>query len=188
MSAHISIKQHSYFKWYCSKAWKQMSGMILNQLHPKFAAKLIAKWNEHVDTCIDWTSFDFLNKDFFSNLLLKTVFTVQPPISKISTNLVSLTFSFLTLMSCSVLKEPWAKIVQRRKKSTPIYVSGMPNERTCINEGLHSRIVVYIFWPWYSTRSTWQSWNDNPAYKKLVQGCWIWWVIYCFFKWIGLNS
>ena len=41
-SAQIWIEQHNYFRWWCAKAWKMMSGMIPNRLQAKFAAKSVA--------------------------------------------------------------------------------------------------------------------------------------------------
>ena len=75
-TAHISIKQYSYFRWWCKKAWKLcLSWFWINS--NKSLQPISCKWNamfeSHLDTCIDWTSFYFPFEDFLSNLLLKMI-------------------------------------------------------------------------------------------------------------------
>ena len=41
-SAQIRIEQHSHFQMEARKFLETMSGVILNRLQPKFAAKLVA--------------------------------------------------------------------------------------------------------------------------------------------------
>ena len=63
-----------------SKSLETMSGLILNWLQ-EFATKvysqICSKWNamfeSHIETCIDWMSFNFQFEDFFSSLLLKII-------------------------------------------------------------------------------------------------------------------
>ena len=53
------------------KSLETMSGMILNQLQPKFAKSIAnenAMFESHVVTSVDRTSFDFQFEDFFSYL------------------------------------------------------------------------------------------------------------------------
>ena len=90
------------------KILETISGMIQNRLKPKFTVKMIANempclkamyW--HVETCIDWTSFNFRFKDFLSNLLLKIIIcfiTDQPSIARSRRSVLSFKFSFFTFL------------------------------------------------------------------------------------------
>ena len=63
---------------------------------------------QYVETCIDFSSFDFPFKDFLSNLLLKLIICciIDPaPISQSGRSVLNFRFSsftFLILMSCSM--------------------------------------------------------------------------------------
>ena len=63
------------FQCWCAKPWKlHFSELIVFKV---FCCQISCKWNAmfegHVKNCIDWTSFHFLFKDFFSNMQMKII-------------------------------------------------------------------------------------------------------------------
>ena len=67
-SAQISIEQHSYFRWLLpceqklgNNLWIKSNQNLLSQISSK--GKIMPESYE--ETCLDWTSFNFLSKDFF---------------------------------------------------------------------------------------------------------------------------
>ena len=90
--------------------------------------------------------------------------TDQPAIiSKIYPKLQVLTFHFFEVDE--LLNENWAKIVLSENISTPIHVQ--------CDKMYQSKVCVQEFWYFVSGLDIRpeQSKNDNPAPKKLVQGC-----------------
>ena len=109
------------FQMVMCQSLETISGMILNQLQPNFWVPNSLKWKAmfeiHVETCIDWTSFNFWVKDFLSNLLrpLKMIITYSGCVTDQSSmtrswrsvlnfkfSVQSLTFLRFKSMTCSM--------------------------------------------------------------------------------------
>ena len=144
---------------------EKISDVILNQLQPMCAAKVGSqsgcKWNaifeSHDGTCMDWTSFDFWFKDFFSNLAWicnwnNHVLGYWPTIHENLEYLSSTSSSHSHFSEINELlnKHPtqnWAKNVQTENISTPINVQCYDK----LIEGSRSRILMHLVWTRYST-------------------------------------
>ena len=111
------------------KRWETMSGMILNRLHPKFAAKSVANEMQYLKAML-WPAltgqtsiFDFQffqQSDFVDNHLVCYWPTIHSLILKICPTFQVLSSHFFKFDK--LLDEHWAKIVLSEHISTPIYV------------------------------------------------------------------
>ena len=122
----LQSKQQSYFRWRWAKAWKLCLAWFWidhNQsLQPSWLHMPVKRDVEsHVETSIDWTSFDFWFEDLIEICLWKysstgLLINHMKLISKIC-----LTFK-LSVITILLLNEHWATNVQSENNSTPLYV------------------------------------------------------------------
>ena len=125
------------------KSMETISVIILNwfaMIATKVGRQNCSKWNaifeSHVETCIDWTSFNFWFHYFFINLLLKImVYCVTGQASITQSWRSELHFrcsvlTFLRLMSCSMSIEQkmWSENI-----STPIQLEQSKNDNPACN-------------------------------------------------------
>ena len=109
-----------------SDGWAQKLGNNVwhdsERIATKVCSQICCKWNamfeSSVETCIDWTSFDFHIEDFFSNLLLKTTICcvtdqLHNSIKKICPQSQVLS-SHISEVD-KLIDENWAKLVSRGK-------------------------------------------------------------------------
>ena len=117
---------HCFWSFIRNYLWHD-SALVL--VAPKICSQEGCKWDamfeSHAETCIDWTQFNFLLKDFFSNLFTKNHQLccwpiIQNLILQICTVFQVLRFHFSEVNE--LLYEHWAKFVLRGKFSTTIYV------------------------------------------------------------------
>ena len=157
----LQSKQQSYFRWRWAKAWKLCLAWFWidhNQsLQPSWLQMPVKRDVEsHVETCIDWTSFDFWFEDLIEICLWKysstgLLINHMKLISKIC-----LTFK-LSVITILLLNEHWAKNVPSENNSTPLYVQcDIINQlKVCCQEFLYMLSGLDI--------QLEQSNNDNPS-------------------------
>ena len=142
-SAQIPIRQHRDFRWLWVKTLNYVwhdSELIVTKICSQKGCKWSAMFESHVETCIDWTSFNFWFEDFLSNILLIYFVTDQPSISQSQISVLNFKSSILTFLThwglneasifaqCSLkelLNEHWAKIVQRENLLFNLRLSSM---------------------------------------------------------------
>ena len=154
------------------KKWETMSGMILNRLHPKFAAKSVANEMQYLKAML-WPAltgqtsiFDFQffqQSDFVDNHLVCYWPTIHSLILKICPTFQVLSSHFFKVDK--LLDEHWAKLVLSENISTPIYVEcyRMYQSKVCVQE-------FWYFVPGLDIQPE-KSKNNNPPCKKAVTGC-----------------
>ena len=75
-SAKIPTEQHSDFRWRRAKAWRRPLPCLwidCGQGSLPNPSQMKAMSESYLETCLDWTSFDFRFKDFFCNQPLKII-------------------------------------------------------------------------------------------------------------------
>ena len=132
------------------KSLETMSGVILNRLQPKFAAKLVANEMQCLKAMwwpalTGWASI-FNLKIFWAicNHLLCYWPTIHDSISKICPKFQVISSHFFKVdeLLNELFDEHWAKIVQSEIFSTPIYVE--------CNKMCQSQVCIQEFWYWKS--------------------------------------
>ena len=103
-----------------NKSLEKISGMILNWWQPKFAAKswICCKWNvmfkSSIENSIDWTSFNFLFKDFLSNLLTQFRTSKMCPKFQVLSSHFSMVRKQLSSAHWKLLDEQWKKMCKEK--------------------------------------------------------------------------
>ena len=168
------------------KSKEIISGALLNQYQPKFAAKAesvangmlcLIQFESYVDTCIDWMSFNFRFKDFwaicYSTVLLNNHPWVDP--------------KDLSYISSSQFSHFWSWWFAQWALTKNCIVRKYFDSNLCPMlywEKWLSRIRVYLVWPWYSTCAIrgWQSCMQKICSRLRYDRILLWRVIQFFFK------
>ena len=161
-SAQIQIDQHSYFRWWCAKAWKQCLAWFQNNSNQRLQPNLLQikcnAWkpfgDQHWQDELQFLILRFFEQSaFVNNHLLCYWPTIHLLILKICPKFQVLSSQFFEVNE--LLNEQWAKIV--RKESFPTQQKVYSQEFWYIVSGIDIQLE--------------QSQNDNLACKKLVQRC-----------------
>ena len=143
-----------------SKIWKQSLEWYSIWLQPKYAAKTIANdklwltFENSVETCVDWTSFNFLFKDFFEQsakiLLLKKHLLCFWPTIYFSVLKSCPKFKFSVLIFLWEMTKWWALSKTICKVKICQY-QPMSNAIICCKKRFAVKILKYLIWARFST-------------------------------------
>ena len=141
-SAQIPIRQHRDFRWLWVKTLNYVwhdSELIVTKICSQKGCKWSAMFESHVETCIDWTSFNFWFEDFLSNILLIYFVIDQPSIFQSQWSVLNFKFTiltFLTQLGERATLWAWSKNCAKRKP----FVQSISNAIECI----HKRLAVKV--------------------------------------------